>query len=234
MTICVEYPQGSGGTWLSHVIYCIINQAEFSKQSVNWHDTNTVPSFHDVLVEDISDANIISITSSNAKFNFWSNYVYKRINYELESRQYKNILLPVDPYSSNSTAEQDFEWICNQCKFIINYQSDYTNIEYIDLFTNTSQACDILNHFLASLNLPTCSYTEFEVYVEVYRQSVKPINLSIKNDYFYVWAIAICEFYDRIPSFNIFDNIGEPIYKEWIQDNLDFVMDKTKELTYLL
>ena len=79
MSISVEFPHGAGGTWLSHIIHCTINNTEFLNSQVNWHESAVIFAQHNLSLEKNFGDNRISISSCNAKYNFWASYVKKRI-----------------------------------------------------------------------------------------------------------------------------------------------------------
>ena len=237
MSISVEFPHGAGGSWLSHVIHCTINDTEFTNSQVNWHQETAVYAQHNVSLETTPNfikynANQISISSCNAKYNFWVNYFKKRVIHELAYTRYKNIRLPVCPYQENTTQYEDFEWLLNQCKFIIRYEPLEYNLNWTDLYEDKISAWNVICDRLAASNLPTLEYKKFCHYVDIYLKSLAKIVIRPNHKYFHIWAIALLEINDLSPNFNVFENLATPEYYQWYEKHKDFVLNETKKLVY--
>ena len=237
MSISVEFPHGAGGSWLSHVIHCTINDTEFTNSQVNWHQETAVYAQHNVSLETTPNfikynANQISISSCNAKYNFWVNYFKKRVIHELVYTRYKNIRLPVCPYQENTTQYEDFEWLLNQCKFIIRYEPLEYNLNWTDLYEDKISAWNVICDRLAASNLPTLEYKKFCHYVDIYLKSLAKIVIRPNHKYFHIWAIALLEINDLSPNFNVFENLATPEYYQWYEKHKDFVLNETKKLVY--
>lgn len=237
MSISVEFPHGAGGSWLSHVIHCTINDTEFTNSQVNWHQETAVYAQHNVSLETTPNfikynANQISISSCNAKYNFWVNYFKKRVIHELAYTRYKNIRLPVCPYQENTTQYEDFEWLLNQCKYIIRYEPLEYNLNWTDLYEDKISAWNVICDRLAASNLPTLEYKKFCHYVDIYLKSLAKIVIRPNHKYFHIWAIALLEINDLSPNFNVFENLATPEYYQWYEKHKDFVLNETKKLVY--
>jgi len=232
MSISVEFPHGAGGTWLSHIIHCTINNTEFLNSQVNWHESAVIFAQHNLSLEKNFGDNRISISSCNAKYNFWASYVKKRIMNELTYTRYKNIRLPVCPYQKNTTQYEDFEWLLNQCKFIINYEPLEYNLNWTDLYEDKISAWNTICDRLAASNLPTLEYKKFCHYVDIYLKSIPKIVIRPNHKYFHIWAIALLDINDLSPNFDIFENLATPEYYQWYEKHKDFVLNETKKLAY--
>jgi len=232
MSISVEFPHGAGGTWLSHIIHCTINNTEFLNSQVNWHESAVIFAQHNLSLEKKASDNRISISSYNAKYNFWVSYVKKRIMHELTYTRYKNIRLPVCPYQKNTTQYEDFEWLLNQCKFIINYEPLEYNLNWTDLYEDKISAWNTICDRLAASNLPTLEYKKFCHYVDIYLKSIPKIVICPNHKYFHIWAIALLDINDLSPNFDIFENLATPEYYQWYEKHKDFVLNETKKLAY--
>ena len=237
MSISVEFPHGAGGSWLSHVIHCTINDTDFTNSQVNWHQETAVYAQHNVSLKTTPNfikynANQISISSCNAKYNFWVSYYKKRIIHELAYTRYKNIRLPVCPYQENTTQYEDFEWLLNQCKFIIRYEPLEYNLNWTDLYEDKISAWNVICDRLVASNLPTLEYKKFCHYVDIYLKSLPKIVIRPNHKYFHIWAIALLEINDLSPNFNVFENLATPEYYQWYEKHKDFVLNETKKLVY--
>jgi hypothetical protein len=104
--IHISYPHGSGGVWLSTVLYyCTVLESDWTQRKINFHGNleKRIKSFHHI---DIAD-NVLSI-NGNYKYNFWKLYTYKRILHELTYKRVGGMRVVTSPYNSYTNEKDDF------------------------------------------------------------------------------------------------------------------------------
>jgi hypothetical protein len=218
MNISVSYNPGSGGSWLSQVLYQCIQGHDWKTQTVNFHNVEKiVKHFHE---SDGSD-NIISIGNGNYRFNFWKLYLHKRIlSDRLKYQRVRGHRLVVSPYIKSTNEKEHFFWLIDQCKYIQLYQYNGNfDIDWGTLFHNPKQVWNIIENFLSTNKIKNqINFETFLFSLENYKNTCYPINykLNFNNKAFLIWALSFLIIQNIWYPGDSFEDFGTDKLNHWI------------------
>ena len=228
--VVVSFPQGAGGSWLSCVLtYCNDPTVDFTS-SINFHNSYFLNKIeHNIQPSD----NVISIGNDSSRYNFWRQYCYKTLIYELNWYRYRGQRL-VKHYN-NISPRNDFFWIVNQCKFIqcYNYQGQF-NIQWRDLFIDPLKVWQIICAFLEHNQIQNyINFKKFIILVEKYKSTIVPINLTVNTNHklFLIWCFAFLQNQSIEIPFDVFEQFDPIQIKDWVLQHQPDIIKFTKENT---
>jgi hypothetical protein len=228
--IQISYTHGSGGLWLSTVLYyCTVSDSEWVSQKINFHGQyeRKINHFHHV---DIAD-NVLSIGNGNYKYNFWKLYNYKKILHELTYKKVRGMRVVASPHNNYVDKKDDFFWLVNQCQFIQNYHcAGKFQIDWQNLFYNPEKSWNVICEFLEYNQVKNYrNIDQYLIALENYRNTCNQLNFNVnfKHKLFKIWALSFLQNHNYAAPADVFENFENPIINNWISDNKDLILDYT-------
>ena len=228
--VAVEYPQGAGGAFLSQVLACCI--ANQPLQS-NIHGVN----FHKIPLRTESQHvftpanNVISIDDPRARYNFWIYYFRKRVALELTYYRHGKHRWIKCPYADLDHRE-DANWLVNQCRFIINYQSQqHWSINWIQMMENPVDVWPTVCEFLAANKEPNhWNLDRWIDAVNTYRETLRvKTQINVNQVRWQIWATALLINQKIWPDFDMIENFRNPVFVQWLKDHQSYVIGYTQQ-----
>lgn len=223
--ICVEYPHGAGGVFLSTVLACCTMNLPWQGSKVNFHQNPYVIGEGHWLEP---ANNIISIDDPGAKYNFWMNYFKKRVVYELVRSRYQGQRWIRCPYE-NLSLKQDGIWLLNQCKFVIDYSSQQPwKLSWITMLTDPGTCWQTIVEFLQTNNQPNhWNIDQWISAVGVYRKTLATPTINVHHSKWQIWATALLQSQNIVPDFDVVDNFRKPVFVSWLDKHNDSLIELT-------
>jgi hypothetical protein len=229
--IIVEYPHGAGGSFLSSVLACCTTDLPWEPNIINFHKPlHQVESNH--LWEPAN--NIISIDSSDARYNFWIYYFKKRVAHELKYYRYKNSRWIKCPYEITDTPGDGY-WLLNQCRFIIQYNSkQFWKVNWGEMVTNPAASWTTIHDFLNSNNQPNYwSLDNWVSAVEFYKKTLsKKVIINTNHVRWQIWAVALLQEQGITPDFNLIENFRNDIFLNYLNKHNQALIETTKNYVW--
>lgn len=229
--LVVEYPHGAGGAFLQSVLACCTQDLIWHPQAINWHN-----SIHKVQGNHWFEPsnNIISLDDSGSRYNFWNNYYKKRVVHELKKTRYLNRRWIKCPYENLKSSKQDGFWLLNQCRFIINYNSQQPwKISWTGMLTDPETCWKIILEYLqANQQHNYWSMNQWISAVNIYRQTLSKPTFNLHHSRWQIWATALLQTQGIVPDFDLMENFRKPIFLFWLNKHNDRLLDITKKCTY--
>jgi hypothetical protein len=240
--LVISYPQGSGGTWFAHLLDCMINNNRFYSSKTNWHSAKAVPNPRVRIVVNHELANPDFNLSGFCIYNFWCYYYVKRFVYDLGGpRPHQNshgrvLRIVKCPYQNNAQAQQDFEWMFLQAKFIAQYNLKNTyNMDFVDLVNRPDR---FYNNIIQVLNQRGIEHVDdydfFLTARNTYIDSIKNLkksNINVNHHHYRLWELAYIDgVLDRSPGFDYFEYFGTSKMQDWINQFRPTVLDQTNQV----
>ena len=233
----VEYPPGSGGSFLKSVLICCTNNLRWvSKKRVNFHNLEDRVKFGQIQGNHLyaPATNIISIDSPEARYNFWINYFKKCVVYELKKYTYQGKRWIKCPYEELDCRGDAF-WLLNQCRFIIGYQNlQMWKIDWTEMLQNPETPWKIIQEFLDANHQP--NHWQLDQWVEAvndYKQTVSKIKINTNHVSWQIWATALLQEQEITPAFDLIDNFQKPQFFNWLDNHRQTLVEKTEKCTWL-
>jgi len=226
--ILVEYPHGAGGAFLSRVLACCTTNLPWKPGPINFHNlTYKVNNAH--WYDDRAN-NIISINDSRAKYNFWIYYFRKRVVHELIHYRYQQQRWIKCPYA-DVTAREDGLWLLNQCRFIMQYQTNQPwKISWIEMLENPANSWKTIQNFLESNNQPNhWNIDQWNSAVDDYRKTLSKVVINQHHARWQIWAAAVLQEQGMIPDFDLVDNFRKVEFVNWIDGHSNKLVEYTKQ-----
>lgn len=231
--IVVVYPHGSGGQWLSRVLSRMLNGEPWEYHHKNFHTKTLSPLIGKSHMPVDRSVNLI-IDSPKAKYNFWLNYVRKRVCYSLSYRYVDGRRIYQNPYQQVTPAE-DFFWLMTQCGFIqkSSFQSCW-QLDWCDLVSDPDRFYQGILDCLAHAGL-VCR-TERDMFDQArdnYLQTVTLVPKHNHNHWFHmIWSLALLQNHGTVPDFPVFTNIKSNKIKSWLAQHHDWIQNQTSLMSY--
>jgi len=225
--ICVEYPPGAGGAFLASVLgHCTENLHWVSKKRMNFHDLSKIENCH--YTE--SAQNVISIDSTDARYNFWINYFRKRVAYELSRYNYEGCRWIRAPYKYE-TRHNDGFWVLNQCRYIISYRSSQPwKISWTEMLQDPGAVWQVIHEFLDANHQH--NYWKVDKWIQAvndYKQTLSKIKINTNHVSWQIWATALLQEQDITPSFDLIDNFKKPQFFQWLNGYQQNLVETTQK-----
>jgi hypothetical protein len=230
--IFVEWPPGAGGAFLISVLTCCTTNAPWvSEQQINFHKSSNFPEGGHQLEP---AQNVISIDSPNARYNFWINYFRKKVIYEFTTYRHLGQRWVKNPYYEEFTSQQNGYWLLDQCRFIIQYESQQSwKIDWKQMMCDPVSTWETIQKFLDANNQPNYWNIDQWIYaLDDYKKTSQNIKLNPNHVSWQIWAVALLQQQGITPDFNVVDNFRTPLFFQWLDTYKQDLVKTTKNLTF--
>lgn len=231
--ITVIYPHGSGGQWLSRLLSRMVDGCPWDRSDINFHTKELAPEIskaHAPLDNSIS----LIIDSPQAKFNFWLNYVRKRVCYTLKYDRHQGRRIYQNPYESLAP-EENFLWLITQCRFI--QQSSFSGpwmLDWRDLVRDSNGFYQQLRDCLSCAGL-YCQH-DLSFFDRARENYLRTATLRPKynaNHWFcMIWSLALLQNQGIVFDYPVFQSFRDGSFKSWIAQHRALIDDLTQSMSY--
>lgn len=233
-SLTIVYPHGAGGQWLSRLLTCIVDGSPWTTNGLNFHTNhlaNCVKRSHHLG----NDSSIkLVLDSPHARYNFWNNYVRKRVCLTLAHTRHGQRRLYRNPYDDTSSPQDDLFWLIDQCRFIQEFDitGQYT-LDWIDIIDHPDYVIEVLSAALDCVGDYKIQPDLFHRARNDYINTLTVLPKINPNHYFFkIWAIACLQKQGITPNFPLFDYLDSDMLQSFLLDHLDGVLDYTHRVRY--